>query len=156
MHVLNAYFTNPLPAPHQGHSLHRLHLSWRALKAASFCIRSVLGFCIRLQTLPASVPCSGCRASHNTFTSRTAWQYQINLPGYAPCDLNTSSWWFVLPSCRLGATTTGCCVLHHRGAGLLLEILAALLHLKQDMRASLADALQNSMHCLQVANMEHW
>ena len=59
MHVPDAYFTNPLPAPHQGHSLHRLHLSWRALKAASFCIRSVFGFCIRLQMLPASVPCRG-------------------------------------------------------------------------------------------------
>ena len=52
---LGAYFTNPLPAPHQGQSLDRLHLSWRALKAASFCMRSVLGFCIRLQTWSAPV-----------------------------------------------------------------------------------------------------
>ena len=56
----------------------------------------------------------------------------------------------------LAANTTASCILHRRHAALLLEKLAALLHLEQDMGAGLADALQNRMHRLQVANMEDW
>ena len=33
---------------------------------------------------------------------------------------------------------------------------ASLLHFKQNMGAGLADALQDGMHCLQVANMKNW
>jgi len=51
---MQAYLTVPLTAPHHGHSLHRLHLSPRALKAAAFCVRSILGFCMRLQSFSLS------------------------------------------------------------------------------------------------------
>ena len=56
---------------------------------------------------------------------------------------------------KLGAKATASCVVL-KSAALLPEKLAALLHLEQDMGAGLADALQNSMHCLQVANVENW
>ena len=41
-------------------------------------------------------------------------------------------------------------------AASLLEKLAALLHLKQDMGAGLADTLQDCMHRLQVADVKYW
>lgn len=96
-----AHFTKPLPAPHQGQSLHLLHLSCRALKAASFCMRSVFGFCIRLQTSSNSGEVH-CRGSEVTVPPKV--HDDPNASGFG-MQSGTTSYWVML--CKLNCSWPG-------------------------------------------------